>query len=163
MEIKINDEIHKIAYIDYREDIPHQVYTSYFVTGADKPYWTLVTWDFFPNDGDKKDIRAYESGIGGNPKRIQAPQWADGYTGKYWLSKEAKLIGKPVNAIRLEIPIRVKGYYGNTSVNPFKVAEITNDRNYCEMCETESTEWCQEHKYEDEKGNERWKHNNKLV
>jgi len=113
---------------------------------------------FFANNGDKKDIRAYNSGSGGSHNEIQAPQWADGYIGKYWISDDAEFEGTPKNAIRLKNPIRVPDYFGKKSINPFKIAEITNSVDYCEICGNESTEFCHEHKYVDEEGNVRYIH-----
>jgi hypothetical protein len=167
MKIKIGDEQHIVVYIDYNDgDIPHQVHTIKYIEKAEKPYWRLYDWDFFANNGDKTDLRAYDSGSGGSHKAIQAPQWADGHIGKYWIHKDAKFKGKVKNGKQLKYPISLPAYYTQNikkSRNPFKCAEITNDCEYCEMCGHESTEWCQEHKYCDSKGNERYKHNRKLV
>lgn len=150
LEIQIGDELHKVVYIDYKDEIPYQVMTTMFIPTAEKPYWRLYLWDFFANNGDKKDIRAYNSGSGGTPKEIQAPQWVDGYTGKYWMADDAKFIGKPKNAKRLKNPIPIADYFGKKSINPFRVAETTNNIEYCDMCGHNSTDFCYEHKYWDE-------------
>lgn len=166
MKIKIGDEEHIVVYIDYNDgDIPHQVHTITYIETADKPYWRLYDWDFFANNGYKDDLRAYNSGSGGSHKKIQAPQWADGHIGKYWLHKDAKFKGKVVNGKQLKNPILLPAYYMQNikkSRNPFKCAEISNNHEYCEMCGHESTEWCQEHKYDDKNGDARYKHNNEL-
>lgn len=155
MIAKIDNRKHEVVYIDYRDgNIPHQVYT----VCLDK-YRQLFAWDFFSNNGDKRDIRYYNSGFGGNDKEIQASNWAKKGIGKYWLAQKSCLNGKS-NGTRLKEPLRIKGYAGNTSINPFMVAEHTNCREYCEECGHESTEFCHEHKYEDSEGNERWKSNN---
>lgn len=157
LEIQLEDELHRVVYIDYHNNkIPHQVYTTHFVSTADKPYWRLYTWYFFANNGDDRDIRAYNSCEGGSHKEIQAPQWCDGFIGKYWLSDDAKFKGQTKNAKRLKNPLRVAGYSGNKSINPFKIAEITNSMEYCDRCEHDSTEFCTEHKYEDEEGRARY-------
>jgi hypothetical protein len=156
MIAKINNREHKVVYIDYRDgNIPHQVYT----VCLDK-YRQLFTWDFFANNGDKRDIRYYNAGVGGD-KEIQASNWAKGVKGQYWLDINSCLDGKS-NGKRLKQPLRVKGYSGSTSINPFMVAEETNNREYCEECGHESTEFCYEHKYEDNEGNERWISNNEI-
>ncbi len=158
LEIQIGDELHRVVYIDYSDGIPHEVMTMHFISYADKPYWRLCWWIFFANNGDKNDIRAYKAGSGGNPKEIHAPQWADGYIGRYWISDDAKFRGEPRNAKRLKNPKIIS----EKSRNPFKVAEITYSREYCEMCGHESTEFCDEHKYEDDEGNERYIHNDEI-
>lgn len=162
MKIKIDDELHIIVYIEYNNGIPHQVETTTFIDTADTPYWRSHWWDFFANNGEKTDLRAYNSGSGGDYKEIQAPQWVDGHIGKYWLSESAKFKGKPKNAKRLKHPVLLESYYmfdTKKTKNPFHAAEITNCEEYCEMCGYSSTEFCHEHKYDDDAGNVRWKHN----
>lgn len=166
MKIKIDNKEHRVVYIDYNDGIPHSVQTIAFIPTANKPYWRLYDWDFFANNGDKTDIRAYNSGSGGSHKQLQAPHWADGYVGKYWIAKDAKFKGKVKNGKQLKNPKSLPSYYMSdtkTSTNPFKCAEITHDIDYCEMCGHESTEWCQEHKYDDDNGDTRWRHNNEFV
>lgn len=148
---KMWDKLHRIVYIEYNDNLPHTV-----ITFEENKY--VKWWDFFPNNGDRLDLRAYNSGSGGSIKQIQAPTWADGYTGKYWLAEDAKFRNKPKNARRLKHPVKIKGYFGNKSINPFKIAEITNSYEYCDMCGHSSIEICDEHIYMDEKGNLRYKH-----
>lgn len=157
LEIKIGDEKHRVVYIDYNDGIPHQVNTITFISFADKPYWRLYTWDFFANNGDKTDIRAYKSGSGGSHKQIQAPKYRDGYTGKYWIASDAKFTGKTKSAKRLKNPLRIADYSGNKSINPFKVSEITDSIEWCDRCGHHSTEFCYKHKYDDAKGHARYK------
>ena len=165
MKIEIDNHIHRVVYIDYNDGIPHSVKTIKFIAKADEPYWRLYDWDFFANNGDKSDIFAYNSGDGGSHKEIQAPKWADGYIGKFWIADDVKFKGKVKNGKRLKNPISLPTYYepNKKSPNPFKCAEITNDCDYCEMCGHESTEWCQEHKYDDENRDTRYRHNDELV
>ncbi|MES3018173.1 MAG: hypothetical protein V4721_10350 [Bacteroidota bacterium] len=152
MKTFINNKEHEVVYIDYQEgSVPHQVYTVKVENGC------LYTWDFFANNGDKTDIRFYNSGFGGSRKKIQASNWIDEFIGQYWLVTGVKLNGKS-NGIKLEKPLRIKGY-SSTSINPFKIGEETCSREYCEECGCESTEFCYKHKYEDDEGNERWIHN----
>lgn len=135
LEIQIGDELHRVVYIDYNDDgIPHQVMTACFIFQLKKPYWGLYSWDFFPNNGNKEDIRAYNSGSGGTSQEIPAPQWADGHIGKFWIADDAKFEGTPKNFKQLKNPIRLKGPSGKTSINPFKVAEITYSYEYCDRC-----------------------------
>ena len=149
-KVQIEDELHKVVYIEYYDGIPNQVMTARFIETALNPYWRLYSWDFFANNGDKEDIMAYNSGCGGTPKEIQAPQWADGYIGKYWMADDAKFKGKPKNAKRLKNLIPIAGYFGKKSINPFNVAKITNSMECCDRCGHYSTEFCDEHKYWDE-------------
>ncbi len=148
MKTIIDNEEHIVVYIDYNGKVPHQVYTITYIKKADKPYWRLYTWDFFANNGDKTDIRAYNSGCGGSHKEIQAPQWVDGYKGEFWMAKDAKFKGKPKNYKRLVYAKRLKAEYVHkfkTSVNPFDCAEITHSHSYCEECGHDSTEFCDIH------------------
>ena len=166
MKIIINDDEHIIVYIEYQDGLPFDVKTIFYVPNAKKPYWRLVDWDFFPNNGQKDNMRYYESGGGGSHKSIQSPQWADGYTGKYWMHQEAKFKGKVKNGKRLKNPKQLPAYYlsqSATHINPFLCAEGTYSKEYCEMCGHESTEFCDEHKYMDDHGNERYLHNKEYV
>ncbi len=152
MKAIINKKEHEVIYIDYGYgNIPHQVYTIEVETGYTR------SWDFFANNGEKDDIRFYDAGSGYKKNEISAPNWVDRGRGKYWIGAAVKFKGRS-NGIKLEKPLRIKGYNGS-SINPFKVSEETNCREYCEECGYESTEFCDEHKYEDTKGNARWKHN----
>lgn len=158
MKALINGKEVEVIYIEYGyNNIPHQVFTIETETGYSK------SWDFFCNNGQKNDIRFYNAGSGYNKnEKIQAPNWVDANKGKYWIANEVKLKGKS-NGIKLEKPIRVKGYFKSSSINPFKIAEETNSREYCEECGYESTEFCYKHKYEDSKGIARWIHNDEYA
>lgn len=152
MKTIINNKEHEIIYIEYSDkNRVHSAITEY--------KHRLTNWDFFDNNGDKTDIRFYNSGCGGDKKKIQAPNWCEGFKGKYWLSKYAKLKGKS-NGVQLEKPFTLKGYKCS-SINPFKIGEETGSREYCEECGYESTEFCDEHKYEDNEGNTHYKNNDK--
>lgn len=163
LQIQIGKELHRVVYIDYNNGIPHQVMTVHFIPTAKVPYWRLYWWDFFANNGDKSDLRAYNSGSGGDIHDVQAPNWVDGYIGKYWIADDAKFNSEPKNAKRLKNPKPIADYFGKKSTNPFKVAEITNSHDYCEMCGHESTEFCTVHKYEDDEGYERYLHDDSFV
>ena len=166
MKTIINGAEHIVVYIEYKDGLPFNVKTIFYVSTAKKPYWRLVDWDFFANNGQPDDIRYYNAGSGGNHKSIQAPQWIDGYKGKYWLHSDAKLKGKVKNGLRLTNPKRLTAYYmscSKTHANPFLCAEETHSKEYCEMCGYESTEFCDEHKYMDKQGNYIYKHNKQLI
>ncbi len=153
MKTIINNKEHEVIYIDYRDgNIPHQVYTIETKTRYS------TSWDFFANNGQKDDIRFYNSGSGYNKNKVPASNWAVPNSGIYWIGTDVKLKGKS-NGIKLEKPLRVKDSYRGSSINPFKIGEETYSREYCEECGHESTEFCYEHKYEDSDGNERWIHN----
>lgn len=147
MKIAIEDKLHKVVYIEYQKGLPHAVVTQYYVPNAvGGPYWRNDFWDFFPNAGDRTEICACHAGNGGNQP---APQWADGYIGEFWIDKDFKLEGEPKNYKILAKPKRIKSYMGS-SINPFKIAEITHSSEYCEECGKTSRDICWEHVYEDE-------------
>ena len=149
MKTLINGKEHEIRYIDYNSRTPHTVFT------IDEEGHSF-SWDFFANNGDNTDIRYYNAGSGYRiDEKIPAPNWVVGMEQKYWLGKGVKLKGKS-NGIKIETPLRIKGYFNTSSVDPFKVGEETHSREYCEECGHESTEFCYKHKYEDSEGNERW-------
>jgi hypothetical protein len=156
MEYLIDNEKHKVIYIEYQDGLPHSVVTIFFVDTAKEPYWRPEYWDFFANEGDKNDLRAYSSGSGGDDKKIQAPQYIDGYLGaRYWMAEYIEFDGEPKNIKRLKSPKLLRCY--ENSRNPFKVAEITHSCEYCDRCGHYSTEFCDEHKYDDDEGNVRYK------
>jgi hypothetical protein len=157
MEIILENKKHQVIYIDYYGDgTPHSVITKFWVDTAEIPYWRPVYWDLFPEQNDLKDIRAYQSGSGGDATKVQAPQWIDGFIGRYWIAECVEFEGTPKNAKRLKHPKYLKGYYEN-SRNPMKVAEIVFSQYYCDRCGYTSTEICDEHIYNDDDGNLRYR------
>lgn len=149
----IDDRNHKIIYIEYQENIPFNVVTIFFVETSKQPYWRPETWDFFANEGDVDDMYAYSSGSGGSHNKIPAPQYIDGYLGaSYWMADGVEFEGIEKNIKRLERPLLI-----NAHKNPFKYSEITHSSEYCDRCEYYSTEFCHEHKYEDDDDNVRYK------
>lgn len=157
MKFQIDDTEHRIIYIEYQDGLPHSVITTFFVPTAKEPYWRPEYWDFFANEGDKNDLRAYNSGSGGDATKIQAPQYIDGYSGaRYWMEKDIEFDGTPKNIKQLKHPKLIEARWGDKSRNPFKVAEITNSYEYCDRCGHHSTEFCDEHKYDDDEGNARY-------
>ncbi len=154
---------HHVVYIEYKKGLPFSVQTIEWIATAKKPYWRLTWWDFFPNNGDRNDLRAYEAGSGGDHKSIPAPRWINGYTGEYWIRSDIRLKGKPKNAKQLTEPKRIYGWCNKSSINPFKIAEITYSRDHCEECGHESADICWDHKYEDGEGNLRYIDNNAMA
>lgn len=153
MKYQIGEETHIVIYIEYQDRIPHSVITKHFVSTAVEPYWRFEYWDVFANDGDTNDLRIYKSGSGGDT--LPAPQYIDGCKdGRYWLADGHELTGEPRNAQKLKYPFLLIGY--ENSKNPFKVAEITHSYEYCDRCGHASTEFCYEHKYDDDEGNARY-------
>lgn len=160
MRIRINNELHTIIYIEYLGNIPHEVVTLCYVDNLKcEPYWRPYYWSFFANGGDRSDIRYYNSGSGGSSPYIQAPQWADGYIGEYWLENGGAFNGEPKNSRKLPKPKRLK-YWSGSSINPFVAGEKTSCHEYCEECGFESTEICDKHQYIDRDGDLRYKHKN---
>lgn len=158
MKAIINDKIHEVIYIEYQNGLPH-----FMITGTSHNEVMYQThWDCFPNNGDRNDLCLYESGSGGKITEIQGSQWIDGYIGKYWLSPKGKFKNKVKNGKRLKHPVRIT-IWGESSINPFKIGNIVDSQEYCMECGHESTEWCQEHQYEDKDGNLRYKKGNELV
>lgn len=115
---------HEILYIEYRNGLPFDVWTAYFVPEATNgAYWRLCTWDFFKNQDDPNDIRYYMSGSGGRIEDgIDAPHFCSPI--EVWLSDKIKFIGQPTNIILLKKP---KG-------NPFNDAEQSLGYTHCEQC-----------------------------
>lgn len=164
MKIEIGNYIHEVIYIEYQNRIPWRVVTKYFVTTAKVPYWRTSDWDVFKESGDKQDLRIYNSGDGGSPTTIEAPKYIESAKNcYYWIYDDNSLVGIPENISKVDKPIRVKGYYGRTSINPFKISELTHSQEYCEVCEFTSVDFCHEHMYDDKDGNVRYKHDNSFA
>ena len=163
MEYEIDNKKHKIIYIEYQDWLPHNAVTVYYVDTAKVPYWRPAYWFFFANDGDTNDLRAYSDGGGGDYKKINAPEYVYDYRkARYWMADGIEFEGNPKNIKRIEYPKLLKGLWEN-SRNPFKVAEITNNCEYCDRCGHYSTEFCSEHTYEDDEGNIRYKDDDSYV
>tara|TARA_R110002020_G_scaffold318905_7_gene534549 strand:- start:7132 stop:7626 length:495 start_codon:yes stop_codon:yes gene_type:complete len=159
MEVIINDEKHVITFIEYQDGIPHSAITKFYVPNAvTGPYWRAVYWDFFAEGGDVTDVRFYESGSGGNADEIEAPQWVDGYTGKYWIHKDANFKGQVKKGKQLKNLKRFGSTWGK-SINPFKHTEEVYSYDYCDRCGHHSTEYCTDHIYEDNEGILRYRDN----
>lgn len=164
MEVLINDKVHTVVYIEYQDDLPHNVQTVYYVPDATGgPYFRLNWWDFFPNNGDKEDLRYYKSGSGGDLKKIQAPQFVDGCVGEYWISDDAGFDGEPKNARRLSTPKALRRWDNTITLNPFEASEETYSMEYCQQCGQASIDTCEEHMYFDDKGELRYIDNNSVV
>lgn len=163
MEYEIDKKKHKIIYIEYQDGLPHNAVTVHCVDTAKIPYWIPVYWFIFANDGDTNYLMAYCEGFGGDDKKINAPQYVDDCKGvRYWMADGIEFEGEPKNIKRLKYPKLLKGLWEN-SRNPFVVAEITNHCEYCDRCGHYSTEFCYEHKYEDDEGNDRYKDDDSYV
>ena len=160
METLINERKHKIVYIEYQDNLPHSVITACFIETAEKPYWRPFYWDFFACNGDEADMLAYNSGSGGKINELQSPHYRDGYNGaSYWIDDFAKLDKPAINCRQIKNPrILTDGY--TKSRNPFKTSQFTDVQEYCDVCGHFSDEFCYEHKYFDDDGNARYKHDN---
>jgi hypothetical protein len=153
----------EVIYIDYEDGHANTVVTREWIPKATNgPYWRNYFWYFFPDGGDKTYIRAYNEGSGGD---IQAPSWADGYNGCYWMADCVVLTGEPKNAKRLKTPRKIKLSYSDhkTTINPFAFAETTTSIEYCKVCEENSHEYCDEHMYEDGEGRMRYREDDSAV
>ena len=161
MIANIEGEKHKVVYIEYSDKgFPDNVITLQFIAEAKTPYWRPTHWDFFLNNDREDDLKAYESGSGGSSDKIPAPQWVDGYLGKYWMDSRMSFEGEPKNGKRLKQPLSLKlpkWSDKKTTKNPFLIAEITFSEEYCERCGCYSVDFCDEHKYCDDEWNERYK------
>lgn len=162
MKTIIQEKEYRVVYIEYgNHNLPHQVYTAVYsphCIGA--PCWILMGWwDFFANEGDINDLKIYNAGGGGKSTEIPAPHWIDGYIGSYWIDdKIAAFKGIPINAQQLKHPRLIKTKWNGNSRNPFKVSDETYSSEYCEVCDHESTEICDQHQYIDNDGELRYKH-----
>lgn len=153
----INDEKERsrVIFIEYHDKVPHSVITTDYHEKID--YWGKTYWDFFLDGGQKGNLRGYESGSGGNPNEIEAPQYVDGTKGvELWMAEGVKLIGTPKNCTVIKNPIRLNNGI-QTSINPFKVCNIAYSTEYCDRCGHEhADDFCREHIYEDEEGRLRY-------
>jgi hypothetical protein len=150
MNIEIDGDTHEIVYIEYSDGLPFKVLTQKCITTSKKPYWRIYEWDFFANNGDKDDFRAYNSGSGSG----RVYKWA-GFNDEFWLRPGLVYNDEIKSGTRLKNPKPLD--HGETkTMNPFTVAEITDNCEYCEDCGHDSTEFCYEHKYTDEDGNDRY-------
>jgi hypothetical protein len=162
LDIKINNELHEVIYIDYNKGIPHSVITTQFIETAIKPYWMLIYWDMFLEKGSKNHLRHYKSGSGGEIKDILAPQWCNGYIGEFWIKQGLEFKNKVKNGKMLEYPKRIKiGLL--SSINPLKISEISYGENYCKKCGEYSEDYCWDHVFEDEYGDIRYISDKQLV
>jgi len=147
MKTEVENDIHKVVYIDYSNGVPHLVVTQEYIPDATNgPYWRNNFWDCFANEGDNSDLYLHHSGSGGE---IQAPIWADGYTGIFWMDESCKFKGEPKNYKRIKHPRIIKSLRG-ASRNPFIIAEVTHCNEFCEVCNHSSIDVCWDHIYEDE-------------
>lgn len=161
MKVEIDKYMHEVIYIEYQDMIPWSVITMIFVSTAKEPYWRCYYWDVFAESGNKNDLRIYNSGSGGNPLKIEAPKYMDGVTGcEYWISNKASLKEDGKNITKIEKPRRIIYGFNQSSINPFKTAEQTYSNEYCDVCGYHSVDFCFEHKFDDENGEARYKHDN---
>ncbi len=156
LKVLIGKKKHRVIYIDYNGGLPHSVVTECLIETANPPYHRVYHWDFFANNGNCKDMRHYNSGSGGNKDEIMAPKWVKGHGAEYWMAEDIKLVGRVKNGILIKKPKRIR-IYGKSSINPFKISEEAQSEEYCEECGYSSTEFCDEHKYIDEQGNDQYK------
>jgi hypothetical protein len=160
MKADIENEEHTVVFIEYEDGIPFSVITMYWVDSALKPYFRPVFWDVFAESGDKHDLRIYKSGSGGNAFELEAPKYSDGFSAQIWYDPILDLKGDLKSLELLKQPITMKNMYGEPSSNPFDVCEITYSDEYCDVCGHHSVEFCDEHMYTDEDGNDRYRHDN---
>lgn len=134
MQVELNGENHKVAYIEYYKGLPFLAFTT-------KDGKCFSTWDIFPNEGDENDLVLYNSG-GGSIYSTNNPD------SKYWLNSEINL---PFNLDleKIDTPIVFNG-----SENPFDYAYISNSLEYCDRCKHSSVDVCTEHTYWNEEANE---------
>jgi hypothetical protein len=146
----------RIVYIVYYGAIPHDV-----ITADEGGCISFFDFNFFY--GDKKDLRWYQSGGGGNMKAIQAPHFVKGTKGvTYWMASDASFRGKPKNCKAIESPKRVRGYL-RSSINPFNVADKTHNYGYCDRCDQHVVDECERHQYwDDENSCVRYLDNNEI-
>lgn len=133
----------RVIYIEYHGNIPHSAITEH--NG-----WCTY-WDFMIFNGDRKDLRHYNAGSGGSIMKIQAPHYVDGCKDTYyWMHSDAKYNGRPQNITKINRPKIVKGWTG-ASINPFKVSDEIHSYTYCEKCNANYSDPCDEHQYWDSK------------
>lgn len=151
----INDQEHKIIYVDYQKGIPHSVITKFYVPKATNgAYWRPVYWDFFAENGDLTDVRYFQSGSGGNADIISAPKWIDGYLGHYWIDEKTKFDSEVQNGKLLK-KLKLFGSTWGKSKNPFEYTEEVSSYEFCARCGHNLTQ-CDEHIYVDDNGDKRY-------
>lgn len=130
-------EKHRIMYIEYIDKKVHSVIT------APESKW-LHFWYFETDCNDNKQYMFYNSGKGGNIKKIHAPHFVKKGSGLIWIHKEASFTGTPKNAVILKKPIATL-----RSLNPFRHGREVWSLDYCKICEKFYDEdWCQDHHIE---------------
>lgn len=142
-----NDSDYRVIYIEYQNGMPHSAIIEDVMHG----YLRYYDFGFF--EDDKKDVFHYDSGGGGDKKKLQAPKYQSTYRGgAYWLHPTAKFKGRVVNCRRLAKPIEIETYLGK-SINPFEHSDEVNHYEYCSDCGKNFRDHCEEHQYYDEKEN----------
>jgi len=118
-----NDD--EIIYIEYQKGIPFSVIT------VNEEFRTLTTYDFEEDCWNDEGLMFHESGSGGNPKQLQAPNYVKGSHASFWISDKAAFRGKPKYCRRLAKPIERQG-----SANPFEMnAREIAGVEFCEECQ----------------------------
>jgi hypothetical protein len=126
IEIKIDDVLHKLLYVEYDGRVPFYVVTAHFVPEAIcGAYWRLCGWDFFFDQDDKGMPMYYESSSGGSIEDgIEAPKFIRNKR-KIWKSEEIQFRGTPENCIVLDKPYQK---------NPFRNRYESSGYTVCEVC-----------------------------
>jgi len=155
---------HSVIYIEYVNKIPHSVKTvSYIPNAVNGPYWRLFDWDFECEDNDKNDLIAYNSGSGGCDKDIDAPNFIKNKNvAEVWIATGIELRDKGQNFTIIKELIELENEFKKTT-NPFDIAEIVYNIEYCPKCKSFSRDFCDTHLYYDNEGNPRFRGNHKHV
>ena len=159
-----DNKTHYVIYVEYINKRPHLVNSvSYIPNAVNGAYWRLYHWDFKLNDNDSKDLIAYNSGSGGCEKDIVAPNFIKNKNvAEIWISDGIELQGKGANFTLINELIELENYF-EKSKNPFEIAEIVDNIEYCPKCKSYSRDFCDQHLYYHDDGTVRYKGNHKHV
>lgn len=125
----------QVIYIEYVDGIPHAVVTRAWIDTAKTPYWRCYYFDFYKDMDEVMPFMFYHSGSGGDPMRLQAPQFIKPQGESwyaYWMAPDASYAPGTfaLNAKRLDEPIAYEG-----DPNPFNHGRECYYVTYCKFCQ----------------------------
>lgn len=141
IQTTINGKPQLIVYIEYQDDKPFSVIT------CNPDLKGLYTWDFELNL-NWDEYMYYNSGCGGDIKKLTGPHYIEGANVSYWAADSVKFDKKypPINCARLERPVLLLNGNSQTE-DPFVFAmQEVRKIIYCDVCDGRYDEnGCSEH------------------
>lgn len=148
MRTVIDKQVHYMGLIEYESNKPVSCTTISYIDTADKPYWRPYQWDIFFHKNDKTQLYLFNSGSGGSVKELFMADRIQGCNAKYWIAPYCDLKAIPQNAKRIKqpLPINISGLRRSpTSINPFKLGNISYYYQHCESCGLDYNDGCPWH------------------